>query len=1060
MNKFTLLYLFVFLCASLPLSAQNTFLSGTVREATTKAPLAGATVSIKGSTNTVATGANGAFTIKTYKTFPVTLQVSFVGYQARDVVVTSTQGPLLVELTGANAQLSEVAIIGYGTQRRKDLTGSVASVPKENLARPAASLDNLLQGSIAGVAVSQSSGQPGATATVRIRGGNSLSFGNDPLYVIDGFIYYNDNSLTNLAPLSGTSVTGVSTNALATIDPGQIESIDVLKDASATAIYGSRGANGVVIITTKRGVRGVSNVEYSGYYGVQEAGKQIAVLNGPEWAKYFDDLYKATPTIQTPTIAANKHIIDSLGAAGVNNNWAGATQRTGYIENHELSIYGGDEKSRYALSGGYFDQKGGILNTDFKRYSARLNYEKNVFERLKVSASIYGSTSSEDKLTGSGYNGINLSNAYSSLYSTVPLQGIKNPDGSYNTAYQAAYVATTNTINGQAYSDNPIQDIVSTTNRTNIVRLLGNVAAEYKLLKELTLKVAVGADDLNSKLNYYAPSYTAAGNSSGTIAGYGSVGSISYVSWLNENTLTYTHVFGERHFLDLLGGYTTQYQHAENVFAAGANFPSDLTTYENLYAASAQQVTGSGETQTVFNSWLGRVNYSYAHRYNLTLSGREDGASAAGANHKWGFFPSVGVSWNISDEGFFRNLTQWVSNLKVRASAGTTGNANFPAFSSLPVVSSAGYYFGNPLTAVNGLSQSQLGNPNLSWETTTQYDVGTDLGFLHRRIVLAADYYYKRTNHLYITGGGLVPLSTGYASVAENIGSLRNRGIELNLRTENIQGRYFSWTTSLTYAANANKVLSLGPSASFQPVAPTGQVSPVIIAVGLPVGTFWGYKTDGLLTSTDAYGQNPVPKLSGVSQQTGDRKYLHAPGLTGPVISTADKQNLGSAQPKFTGSLTNTFTYRDFDLSLFIQGSYGNKIFNYLEQQLEKTTTTGNVSAALLNRWDSVNNPHGTFPKVVNAPVMQVQDTYIENGSYIRLKNLTLGYTLKAKAASRFWAKQARIYVSVQNLLTITKYSGLDPEANFFDENNLQPGVDYGVYPNYKTYQVGVDVTF
>jgi len=1033
----------------------NSVVSGKITDG--NAPLEGSTVQIKGTTNTATTDFEGNFTLRTGQKLPFTLVVTYVGYKKEEVLATGSRVDIVLQ--PVKGKLEEVVVVGYGTQRRKDITGAVATVSKENLNRPSSSFDNLLQGAVAGVVVSQSSGQPGAGATIRIRGGNSLSFGNDPLYVIDGFIYYNDNSLTNLAPSSGTvpAVSGVSSNGLSTINPSDIESIDVLKDAAATAIYGSRGANGVVIVTTKRGTKGNNNISFSSSYGTQHTAKLLPVLSGPQWAKLFDDLYTATPTIQAG-LAANKKLIDSAGAAGVNGDWPSAAIRTGVLQNHQLTIFGGDDKSRYSVSGNYFDQKGIVLATDFKRYSARVNYEKNYSKNLKLATSLFGSNSSENKLTGSAFNGIGFSNAFSSLYLNNPLQTVRNADGSFNTAAQPAINPTLNTISGQQFSDNSILNIVSTINQTKLSRILGNFSAEYKITNELQLKSTFGADLLNTKLNYYAPSYTTAGNNSGTITGSGSVGNINYVSWLNENTISYEHAFKDKHFLNLLAGYTTQYQKSENSFLAGQSFPSDATTYNNLYNASANKVVGSGEAKQTRNSWLGRISYSFLHRYNLTLAGRADGASPAGTNKKWGLFPSIGFSWNASDEPFFQKIGKTVNNLKLRLTAGRVGNANFPAYSSLATITPYGYYFGNPLTGTNGLAPSQLSNPDLSWETTTQYNAGVDLGLFRNRINVTADVYYKKTTNLFISGAGLIPLSSGYASASENIGSLENKGLELSLTTDNIRTKNFTWRSTLIYASNANKVLSLGPSQSFFPVAPTGQVSPVIVKVGLPVGTFWGYNTAGLLTTADAYGSKSAPKLAGVSQFTGDRKYVDTDG--DGVVTTADKHNLGNAQPKFTASFSNTITYKNIDLSIFLQGSFGNKIFNLLQQQLEKTTTTQNVSTVLLDRWDSLSNPNGKFPKVVNAPVVQVADVYIEDGSYVRLKNITLGYNFSKDIASKILAKQIRLYISVQNLLTITNYKGVDPEANFYDQNNLQQGIDLGVYPNYRTYTVGVNVTF
>ena len=1033
-------------------------IKGIVLEGKSKTGLSGATIHLQGSTNAVTTNEKGEFTITTYKKIPLTIFISFVGYQTQDIKVFST-APLVITLLENSNQLAEVAIVGYGTQRRKDVTGSIASIPKENLNLVTPSFDNMLQGAVAGVNVTQSSGQPGATSSIRIRGGNSLSFGNDPLYVIDGFIYYNDNGLTNLNPSSGTAVSGVSTNGLSTINPGDIESIDVLKDASATAIYGSRGANGVVIITTKKGTKGSNNISFTKSFGTQQVVKTIDVLNGPQWAKLFDDLYKATPAIQSG-LAANKIIIDSLGKAGISGDWVRAAIRTGNTQNNQLSIYGGDEKSRYSIQGNYYNQTGNLLASDFKRYSVRFNFEKNYTSKLKLTTSIFGSNSVENKLTGSAYNSIGFGNAFSSLYFNNPLQKIKTVDGFYNTILQPALSSNINTLGGQQYTDNQILNINNTINETKLSRILGNFSAEYKLFEGITIKTTLGTDILNTRLNYFAPSYTGAGNNSGTITGSGSVGTINYLGWLNENTITYDHAINNKHFVNILAGYTTQYQKSENTFLAGQSFPSDALNYNNLYLATVNKVTGSGEAKQTWNSWLGRVTYSFQHKYNVTVSGRADGASPTGANHKWGFFPAIGFSWNVTDENFFKPLENTINNLKIRLTAGKAGNANFPAYSSIATINSNGYYFGNIPTAVNGLSPSQPSNTDLTWETTTQYNAGIDLGFFNNRISFTADIYYKKTNNLFVSGSGLIPLSTGYSSVAENIGSLDNKGFEFALSTENIRTTDFSWKSTLIYAENSSKIISLGPSKSFQPVAPTGQVSPVIIKVGLPVGTFWGYSTAGLLTNADVYGAKSAPKLTGVSQVTGDRKYLHANGFTGGAITTNDKHALGNAQPKFIASFSNTIVYKNFDLNFLFQGSYGNKIFNLLQQQLEKTTTTGNVSTVLLDRFDSVANPNGKFPKVVNAPVVQVQDTYIEDGSYIRLKNISVGFNFPKKLAAKVGAKQIKLSLSAQNLLTITSYSGTNPEANFYDQNNLQPGIDYGVYPYYKTYQAGITIIF
>lgn len=440
------------------------------------------------------------------------------------------------------------------------------------------------------------------------------------------------------------------------------------------------------------------------------------------------------------------------------------------------------------------------------------------------------------------------------------------------------------------------------------------------------------------------------------------------------------------------------------------------------------------------------------HKYNVTLSVRADGSSKLGANNRWGYFPSLGVSWNAGKEDFAKQWGTIVTDLKLRLSAGRTGNSEVPPYSSLAALSPTNYYFNN--TLVTGIAPTQIANPDLKWETTSQYNAGVDFGVLNSRINVTFDAYYKKTTDLLLNVP--FPLYTGYSSVLQNVGSVENKGIELSITSDNIKNDQLSWKTTLTFAANRNKILSLGAGTDYYfPLAPTGYVSPVIVKVGLPVGSFWGYNTNGLLTSADV--SKGVPTLTGVSQQVGDTKYVDTDG--NGVISTADKHNLGTAQPKFTFGLSNTINYKGFDLTFLFQGSYGNKIFNFLQQKLEIPTLSLNASATLLDRY-SATNPNGTVAKATNAPVAQVTDRYIEDGSYVKLKNLSLGYTFSRGVLEKLHIKQLRLYATAQNILTWTKYTGLDPEVNFFDSDNTKQGIDYGAYPSTKTLLAGLNITF
>ena len=1029
-GKLLLFLSLVFFTFSSTAQSNNVLLVGKVVDDRTKEPLGGAVVHIKGTTHHVVADEEGAFTFITGQKIPVVYEVSHVGYETREITVNDYK-PVDIRLKPGNAQLSDVVVVGYGTQRRSDVSGAVTSVPKNLLSQPAVSFDNLIQGAVPGVAVTQSSAQPGSTATIRVRGGNSITFGNEPLYVIDGFIIYNNNSFTNTGASNGASI-----NALATINPSDIESIEILKDASATAIYGSRGANGVVVITTRRGKKGTDELNYSAYYGEQQVSKKLSLLNASQWASLVNDVNISDGKPKTFTDSA----IDALGNGA---DWQRSALRDAPVQNHELSLAGGDEKSRYLISGNYFNQQGTVLNSGFKRYSARLNYERNVTDRFKVAANIFGSRSLEDKLTGSGYNSINFSGAYPSLILSSPVSPIKNGDGTYNTT--SPYTTT---------PTNPLQDIVATTNRSYLTRVMGSASAEYKLLKELVLKITGGVDILNTKQNYYAPSYTSspAGSNNGyTVGGYASVGSVAAVSWLNENTLTWDHTWQNTHFLNVLAGYTTQFSKDESAVASSQKFPNDLTTFNNLSYAGSAVLSLSDAHQSTLNSYLARVNYSYLHKYNITLSERADGSSRLGANNKWGYFPSIGISWNINKEDFFQRFDRYISNLKLRLTAGKTGNSEVPPYSSLAALAPTNYYFNS--TLVTGIAPVQLANPDLKWETTTQYNAGVDIGLFNSRINVTFDAYYKKTSDLLLYVP--FPLYTGYTSQLENVGSVENKGFELGLSTENVKSKNFTWRSTFLIAANRNKVLSLGESTSFFPIAPTGQVSPVIVQVGLPVGTFWGYSTNELLTAEELAKGTPV--LAGVSQQAGDTKYVDYAG--DGAVTTADKHNLGSAQPTFTASFSNNISWKKFDLSFFIQGSYGNKLFNLLQQKLEIPTISLNASAALLNRWSAA-NPNGTVARATNSPVPQVTDRYIEDGSYAKLKNITLGYNFPATISSKIRAKQLRVYVSAQNLVTLTHYTGYNPEVNFYDNDNTRQGIDYGIYPATRTFLAGLNITF
>ncbi|REH00476.1 SusC/RagA family TonB-linked outer membrane protein [Flavobacterium aquicola] len=1034
-------WLFIFLI-SFGINAQDTKpliqskLDGKVINKITNEPISGASVTIKGTTHGVVTDAEGKFYFQTGQKLPYTLIVTYIGYKKTEFIADGS--PVIISLEQDLQELNELVVVGYGTQKRKDITGAVSSVPKANLKQVTSSADNLLRGAVPGVVVTQSSGRPGATSSVRIRGGNSITAGNEPLYVVDGILIYNDNNNGT----AGVANAGAGVNVLSTISPGDIESIEVLKDASATAIYGSRGANGVVIITTKKGTKGRDQISYQGYIGFQKVSKTLNLLNASEWASLRNDVQASIG--QAPSFTADQ--IEALRISG-GYDWQSAVFRTAPVQNHQLTFSGGDDRSRYAVSAGYFDQEGVVIGSDFRRISLRANYERNYSQNFKfgVNTNYTNSLSNGIGTNGGAAAGRQPNPLVVALYQP-PVVPIKNDDGSYNLTNNP-YSTAVNGIIG-----NPINDLENTINETKIDRVLASLFGEYKINKEITAKVAVSGDVINTKQNYYAPSTTTSG--AGT-KGLASVGDRLVSTVLNENTLNYNTHFGEDHKFSALAGYTLQYTQGEVVNAGANSFVNDNNTYDALQDGVAVKPY-SEAFESVLKSWLARVNYSYKGKYNLTVSARADGSSRFGSESLWGYFPSAGFSWNITDEDFAESIKSVVTDAKLRLSAGTTGNQEIGNYLSLASIGSVNYAFGGTLQT--GLTPTRLANPDLRWEKTDQYNIGLDLSLYDRKINFVFDAYYKKTNDLLINVP--VPLTSGYATVLQNIGGVENKGIEIGLITENIKTDNFSWNSNFVFSANRNKVVEIGNGVNqFFPVVPNGsllQQQPVTVKVGLPLGTFWGYRTNGIFQTQEEI--NTQPKINSLANtKIGDRKYVDTNG--DGVITATDKGDLGTSQPKFVGSFSNTLAYQNFDLSFSFQGAYGGKIFNALNQQLEISTLGTNAASTLLDRWTPA-NPSNEIPRATSSPLGIVSERYVEDASFLRLKLITFGYTFPKSLTSKIGVQSLKLYVSAENLITWTKYTGYDPEVSSYEQNNLYPGIDFGAYPNSKTFITGLNVTF
>ena len=1007
-------------------------LKGNVLAEVSSETLPGALVLINGTSIGTTTDAEGNFELKTTRPTPFTLLISSIGFQTKEIEVYEAGELLQIKLQTSGA-LKEVLVVGYGEQDRKDVTGSVSSIPTELKSQPVASVERLLQGSIAGAQVTQTSGQPGAGVSVSIRGYNSINAGSDPLYVIDGYPIYNDYTVGNAGVTGGPQI-----NPLSSIATSDIESIEVLKDASATAIYGSRGANGVVIITTKKGAKNQSSVTYDGYAGVSSVIKEIPLLDAGQFWQLRKEAAANSGT-SGALIGKNASILTtannlgySLDTTGQGTNWQKAAFRSALTQSHNVSILSGTDKTKLALSLNYFNQDGVLINTNFIRYAARINVEHTYSKKFKLGASFNVSNISAN---------VAPANVVPNLLFTPPSVPIYKNDGTY--VVQSPFEAANPTIS------NPINTLMNEINQTKTNRLLGNITGEYKILENLTAKVLVGADIIDNKQNQYLPTTIAEG---AALGGYAAVGSQFTTNWLNENTLTYSKVINDIHKLNILGGFTAQHSETEGFITSAAGFPNNLSTFNNIGSGVSAQPVSSSQSEWALASWLGRVNYGLKDKYLVTLTLRADGSSRFGPDNKWGYFPSVALAWNAHQEDFLKN-SKWISNLKVRASVGNTGNQSIPPYSSLSQLGYYRYNFSN--TTVAGYAPQTASNPNLGWEQTTQTDVGTDVGFFKNRISLVADVYYKVTSNLLLsepvsgTSGlsyyNATTNSGQLSTVFQNIGSMENKGYELGVLTKNLTGK-FSWSTTFLLSQNFNKILSLGDGIT-QVIPNTTQ--PSVLQVGAPLGSFLVYETNGLI-------QPGVAALTPTADnKPGGQNYVDV--NKDGKITTADQVLIKNNPPVILG-LTNTFKYAGFDLTVFLQASIGGKLYNANEAQLEEGTGYLNSSTVMLNAY-SASHTNTSVKAPYQDPTITISNRFIESASYGRLKNITLGYTLPLKLTARAKIKSLRFYVSAQNILTITKYTGFDPEVSANGQSLINKGYDQGVYPNSKMILGGLTLT-
>jgi TonB-dependent starch-binding outer membrane protein SusC len=1005
-----------------PRVAAAAVVSGRVTDATGR-PLANAQVFIVGTQLRALSSAEGRYSIANVPDGTHTIRAMLIGFapQSRQITVAGQPVTADFSLAAQTVQLEAVVTVGYGTQRRQDVTGAVSSVNVSDVpTNVTANVGQMLEGRVAGAQVTQNNGAPGGGLSVRIRGSNSIAANSEPLYVIDG-----------IPAITGTSSNDPYQNPLSSISPNDIENIEVLKDASSTAIYGARGAAGVVLITTKRGRRGQNNVTIDASYGTMTPGKRIPMLNGRQFAEMANEgraNIGAAPFYTPEQIAA-------IPNGGEGTNWQDLVLQNSYQQNYNLGFSGGDEATRYLLSGGYFDQGGIVIGSGFRRYSGRVNLERNVSKKFLAGTNLTVSNTL-NKIQSSD-NTLGSSTVMGSLWFN-PADPVYRPDGSF---------LLNSTVTWPV--ENPVANTVGLYQQRALFNAIGNGFAEYAFTDALRLRSSLGVTAVFDRFRFFAPRTIPAGASA---QGSASENSGENYNVINENTLNYKRdVMGSA--LELLGGFTAQRSRGESVNAANTRFSNDILGVYGLGSGTLPTASTSYNDWALL-SWLGRANYNVADKYLLTITGRADGSSRFGENNKWGFFPSAALAWRLIDEGFMKNQKVF-SDAKLRLSYGVTGNQEIGLYNSLATLSANNYAFGG--TNVVGYATSSVApNPDLKWETTRQTNVGLDLGWLDNRISASIDAYRSTTRDLLLSVD--LPAQSGYSTQLRNVGSVRNTGLELQLNTINFAAENYGWRSSLSAAKNNNKVLALGvanqiPFTGDKGISGQTGGAVLVIKVGEPLASFYGLRTNGLYQQGDPCPLKTLrPTLDCVP---GEYRYVDT--NEDGKIDANDRVILGNGQPDWYGGFTNEFNYGPFNMNVFLQGSFGNEILNGPAINTRNVSNLSNQTIDALNRWTPTNTNTNVPRANVNRP-RELYDVHVEDGSFIRLQSLSLSYQLPTRLIKG--AQSARIVVTGQNLKTWTDYTGFDPEVNSFGGDARARGVDLGAYPRARTWNFGFSMVY
>lgn len=953
--------------------------SGKVSDA--KGPLPGVNVSVQSAKISTTTDFDGTFKLSNLPKNAV-LNFSYIGYASKSISVDDKTN-LNVILIPQNTNLQEVVVIGFGSSKKKDVTGAVALVSsKEFEGRANTGIGNALEGKVAGVQITKPSGQPQAGYTIRVRGTSTITAGAEPLYILDG----------------------IPTTSINEISPSDIESMTVLKDASSAAIYGASGANGVILITTKRGGNQKTKVTLDAYTSSSTVSKKLDVLNGSQYKTLMTDMGRTTDW--------NKY--------NYNNNWQDKVLKTAISKNYALGISGGDEKTNYYLSGTYLNQEGVVQTNNVERYTFKLNLDHKVSKSIKVGSSIGYSKWKDVDINESGKFGIILNSI-----TGAPVMDVYEADGTFS-------------INPFINDlESPVALVLKNVHSYNNSKFNGNVYGEITFLKNLKFKSLFGYEQLNSNYNSWVDPYTS--REGRGFMGMASLSTNQSTLWNFENTLSFSKTFDKHNFNALLGYVATE----------SANFSSNIDA--RGFGSSAVQTVNAGSTRTAGYSdakgrnlaAIGRVNYSFDDRYLLTANFRADAYSGFGINNRWGYFPSFSGGWRISNEKFFKDVKA-INDLKLRVGWGEVGNGQVGPFSHYGLVNPGSPYVVAG-SVVPGSNSTTIESSNLKWETTQQTNIGIDVSLLNNKLTIVSDYYIKKTEEMLLNKR--IPSSTGYTTALLNVGAMENSGFEFAVSSKNMV-EDLKWNTDFNISFNKSKITSLpGGSIQLGQLNNDGRGLVSIAKEGEPLGTFYGYISEG------------------VDPATGNIKYkdLDASGN----LSDGDKTIIGNANPKFSWGMANDFKYKNWSLNIFFQGVQGNDIFNATRIETEGMYNANNQLTTVLNRWTTpgqiTDMPKADFAGGQN---LKVSSRYVEDGSYVRLKSITLGYSIPDAILSKLSISKARFYLTAENLFTWTKYSGLDPELSIYGRSNdnslknIAPGIDYGTYPQTRDIIFGLNLSF